>query len=200
MEKHKNFHMKDEQLNKDGFKKFMKNDECGFDACRFAKTVNHIHCIRDNCDYVLHSSGQLYSHKRKHERKDNEIAYRKYKLAQSMMHTDQVGGNFDDRPPSSNGSAASESSTPPLHGGSHTQSKENFFASMAGHHPPGPHGGGLSSLLPHLKPHPMFGLQFSPQNLGFGQQPMLLSELIREKVGLLYTYFLFLFLSTFLFI
>ena len=32
MEKHKNFHMKDEQLNKDGFKKFMKNDDCGFDG------------------------------------------------------------------------------------------------------------------------------------------------------------------------
>ena len=35
MEKHKNFHMKDEQLNKDGFKKFMKNDPCGFSTCRF---------------------------------------------------------------------------------------------------------------------------------------------------------------------
>lgn len=69
MEKHKNFHMKDEQLMKDGFKKFMKQDDCGFDGCRFSKTVNHIHCIRTNCDYVLHSSGQLYSHKRKHERK-----------------------------------------------------------------------------------------------------------------------------------
>jgi len=188
MEKHKNFHMKDEQLNKDGFKKFMKNDECGFGDCRFAKTVNHIHCIRDNCDYVLHSSGQLYSHKRKHERKDNEIAYRKYKLAQSMMHTDQVGGSFDDRPPSSNGSAASESSTPPLHGGSHNShphhqhhGKEQFLQSLAGHHHGGPHGG-LSALLPHLKPHPMFGMQFSPPNMGFGSQPMLLSELIRERV------------------
>ena len=35
MEKHKNFHMKDEQLNKDGFKKFMKNDPCGFAGCRY---------------------------------------------------------------------------------------------------------------------------------------------------------------------
>jgi len=26
--------MKDEQLNKDGFKKIMKNDECGYDECR----------------------------------------------------------------------------------------------------------------------------------------------------------------------
>ena len=76
MEKHKNFHMKDEQLNKDGFKKFMKQDPCGYDNCRFSKTVNHIHCIRSNCDYVLHSSGQLFAHKRKHERRDNELAYR----------------------------------------------------------------------------------------------------------------------------
>ena len=76
MEKHKNFHMKDEQLNKDGFKKFMKQDPCGYDNCRFSKTVNHIHCIRNSCDYVLHSSGQLFAHKRKHERRDNELAYR----------------------------------------------------------------------------------------------------------------------------
>ena len=37
MEKHKNFHMKDEQLCKDGFKKFMKQDPCGFDGCRFSR-------------------------------------------------------------------------------------------------------------------------------------------------------------------
>ena len=84
-EKHKNYHMKDEQLNKDGFKKFMKHEPCGFLNCKFSRTHNHIHCIRSHCEYVLHSSGQLFSHKRKHERKDNELAYRKYKLAQSMM-------------------------------------------------------------------------------------------------------------------
>lgn len=182
MEKHKNFHMKDEQLNKDGFKKFMKNDECGFGDCRFAKSVNHIHCIRDSCDYVLHSSGQLYSHKRKHERKDNEVAYRKYKLAQGMMHTDQVG-SFDDRP-SSNGSEASGSSSPPMQQQQHHhhQGKDPFLQSLAGPHPGGPPPG-LSSLLPQLKPHPMFAMQFSPPNLGFGSQPMLLSELIRERVS-----------------
>ena len=37
------------------------------------------------CSYVLHSSGQLYSHKRKHERRENELAYRKFRLAQTMM-------------------------------------------------------------------------------------------------------------------
>ena len=37
------------------------------------------------CTYVLHSSGQLYSHKRKHERRENELAYRKFRLAQNML-------------------------------------------------------------------------------------------------------------------
>lgn len=31
------------------------------------------------CDYVLHSTAQLYSHKRKHERRDFENAYKKYR-------------------------------------------------------------------------------------------------------------------------
>ena len=131
-EKHKNYHMKDEQLNKDGFKKFMKHEPCGFLSCKFSRTHNHIHCIRSNCDYVLHSSGQLFSHKRKHERKDNELAYRKYKLAQSMIPGQNGGGlaasfpgfpapptspdtsNSMDRPPSSSGSLTSGSSSPPL--------------------------------------------------------------------------------------
>ena len=129
--------MKDEQLNKDGFKKFMKHEPCGFLSCKFSRTHNHIHCIRNHCEYVLHSSGQLFSHKRKHERKDNELAYRKYKLAQSMMNpgSGQNGlfpfpnpasspdisishqnenSNSLERPPSSNGSLTSGSSSPPL--------------------------------------------------------------------------------------
>lgn len=76
VEKHKSYHIKDEQLARDGFKKFMKNEACQFDSCRFSRVCNHIHCIREGCTYVLHSSGQLYSHKRKHERRDAELAYR----------------------------------------------------------------------------------------------------------------------------
>ena len=34
------------------------------------------------CDYVLHSTAQLYSHKRKHERRDFESAYKKYRDVQ----------------------------------------------------------------------------------------------------------------------
>ncbi|XP_063704983.1 uncharacterized protein LOC134834292 [Culicoides brevitarsis] len=98
MEKHKTFHIKDEQLLKDGFKKFLKADECHFPNCRFSLVCNHIHCVRENCNYVLHSSGQLLSHKRKHERIDHEEAYRRYKMTQK---------NND----------GSSSSSPGLHGG-----------------------------------------------------------------------------------
>lgn len=79
---------------RDGFKKFMKPDPCGFSNCRFSQVCNHIHCVRDGCNYVLHSSGQLLSHKRKHERKDSEIAYRKFKLAQqAVMNMSGSGGS-----------------------------------------------------------------------------------------------------------
>lgn len=96
-EKHKTYHIKDEQLTRDGFKKFMKQDPCPFEGCRFSGNCNHIHCIRSGCSYVLHSSGQLFSHKRKHERKDSELAYRKYKLAQSMMKSLVDGQAFADQ-------------------------------------------------------------------------------------------------------
>lgn len=81
-EKHKTYHIKDELLARDGFKKFMKNEPCSFDRCRFSLQCNHIHCVRENCFYVLHSSGQLLSHKRKHERLDSEQAYQQFKIAQ----------------------------------------------------------------------------------------------------------------------
>lgn len=101
LEKHKTYHIKDEQLARDGFKKFMKPDPCGFSNCRFSQVCNHIHCVRDGCNYVLHSSGQLLSHKRKHERKDSEIAYRKFKLAQQavMNMTGGGGGGGVGNPP-----------------------------------------------------------------------------------------------------
>ncbi|XP_067659441.1 zinc finger protein castor homolog 1-like isoform X2 [Haliotis asinina] len=82
MEKHKSYHQKDEILGRDGFKKFMKYEHCSYKACRFSKISNHIHCIRPGCNYVLHSTAQLYSHKRKHERRDFENAYRTYRQVQ----------------------------------------------------------------------------------------------------------------------
>ncbi|XP_057380685.2 zinc finger protein castor homolog 1-like isoform X2 [Daphnia carinata] len=95
MEKHKSYHIKDEQLARDGFKKFMKNEACQFDNCRFSRVCNHIHCIREGCTYVLHSSGQLYSHKRKHERRDAELAYHGAgggNMA-AIANTDSTGSN-----------------------------------------------------------------------------------------------------------
>ena len=183
MEKHKNFHMKDEQLNKDGFKKFMKQDPCGYDNCRFSKTVNHIHCIRNSCDYVLHSSGQLFAHKRKHERRDNELAYRKYKLTQSMLAS--LGPNATDEQkeqvakiaeaaahtmngsdmtvetrPASPGSMNSESSTtPPLQLPPSMQPQPHFQP------PPPPPNVNALSMLPHLRPH------LPPGMLPLGFQP-----------------------------
>ncbi|GAB0100301.1 Transcription factor castor [Sergentomyia squamirostris] len=77
MEKHKTYHIKDEQLTRDGFKKFLKSESCTYPSCRFSHVVNHIHCTRENCSYVLHSSGQLISHKRKHERMDNEANFKR---------------------------------------------------------------------------------------------------------------------------
>lgn len=50
----------------------MKYENCGFSDCKFSKVINHIHCIRPGCDYILQSTGQLYSHKRKHERNDEK--------------------------------------------------------------------------------------------------------------------------------
>lgn len=79
-EKHKTYHIKDEQLARDGFKKFLKNEPCSYERCRFSQQCNHIHCVREGCFYVLHSSGQLLSHKRKHERLDSEQAYQQFKL------------------------------------------------------------------------------------------------------------------------
>lgn len=46
LEKHKSYHIKDEQLNRDGFKKFMKHESCSYENCRFSRVCNHIHCIR----------------------------------------------------------------------------------------------------------------------------------------------------------
>lgn len=59
-EKHKTYHIKDEQLNKDGFKKFMKHEHCVFENCRFSRVCNHIHCIRPGIYELLHSTSILF--------------------------------------------------------------------------------------------------------------------------------------------
>ncbi|KQS38473.1 transcription factor castor isoform X2 [Drosophila erecta] len=80
MDKHKTYHLKDHQLKMDGFKKILKTEVCPFDACKFSTVCNHIHCVREGCDYILHSSSQMISHKRKHDRLDGEQAYQQFKI------------------------------------------------------------------------------------------------------------------------
>ncbi|XP_050340915.1 transcription factor castor [Bactrocera neohumeralis] len=79
MDKHKSYHLRDYQLTQDGFKKILKTEACPFDGCKFSTVCNHIHCVREGCTYILHSSSQMISHKRKHERLDGEQAYQNFK-------------------------------------------------------------------------------------------------------------------------
>jgi hypothetical protein len=44
-EKHKTFHFKDDQLAKEGFKKYHKNDVCCID-CPLSGSTSHIHCVK----------------------------------------------------------------------------------------------------------------------------------------------------------
>ncbi|XP_001359045.3 transcription factor castor [Drosophila pseudoobscura] len=84
MDKHKTYHLKDHQLKMDGFKKILKTEACPFEACKFSTVCNHIHCVREGCDYILHSSSQMISHKRKHDRQDGEQAYQQFKSKQEV--------------------------------------------------------------------------------------------------------------------
>ncbi|KAL3318651.1 hypothetical protein Ciccas_002691 [Cichlidogyrus casuarinus] len=69
IEKHKSHHQRNDSFAKDGFKKFIKYESCDYSSCKYSRIMNHIHCIRPGCDYVVHSSSQILSHKRKHERR-----------------------------------------------------------------------------------------------------------------------------------
>lgn len=88
MEKHKSYHLKDIKLFQEGFKKILKSETCPFESCRFSNVCNHIHCVRENCNYILHSSSQLVSHKRKHDRQASEKAYQNFKNSQKDSSED----------------------------------------------------------------------------------------------------------------
>ncbi|KAI8129482.1 Transcription factor castor, partial [Lucilia cuprina] len=79
MDKHKTYHMKDHQLIQDGFKKILKTEQCPFEDCKFSTVSNHIHCVREGCNFILHSSTQMISHKRKHDRAEGEQNYQQFK-------------------------------------------------------------------------------------------------------------------------
>ncbi|KAF8565508.1 hypothetical protein P879_01123 [Paragonimus westermani] len=76
MEKHKLHHQKNDHFAKEGFRKYIKCETCGFPSCKYSGIINHIHCIRPGCDYVVHSSSQILSHKRKHDRRFSHLISR----------------------------------------------------------------------------------------------------------------------------
>ncbi|TNN08422.1 Transcription factor castor [Schistosoma japonicum] len=76
MEKHKLHHQKNDRFAQDGFRRYIKCENCDFPDCQYSGVINHIHCIRPGCDYVIHSSSQIISHKRKHDRRFTSISPR----------------------------------------------------------------------------------------------------------------------------
>lgn len=71
MEKHKSYHIKDDNYTRQGFKKFYKNEMCPFKSCQWNQKTNHFHCLRPNCTESFSSTNQAISHKRKHERESS---------------------------------------------------------------------------------------------------------------------------------
>ncbi|KAL9887658.1 castor zinc finger transcription factor [Glossina fuscipes fuscipes] len=125
MDKHKTYHLKDSQLIQDGFKKILKTEPCPFEDCKFSGISNHIHCVRDNCNFILHSSTQMISHKRKHDRQEGEPGLK-----------GQVDSNEEESSPKPSVSvlsqvAASSSTSTPLS----SLTPENFLARKRGRPP-----------------------------------------------------------------
>ncbi|KAH8268107.1 hypothetical protein KR026_000114 [Drosophila bipectinata] len=136
MDKHKTYHLKDHQLKMDGFKKILKTEVCPFDACKFSSVCNHIHCVREGCDYILHSSSQMISHKRKHDRQDGEQAYQQFKTKQEDTGESSLDAT-PQQPVAVNGSAPMQIGT----GGTNTStplsslSAEHFLSRKRGRPP-----------------------------------------------------------------
>ncbi|XP_017082209.1 transcription factor castor [Drosophila eugracilis] len=136
MDKHKTYHLKDHQLKMDGFKKILKTETCPFEACKFSTVCNHIHCVREGCDYILHSSSQMISHKRKHDRQDGEQAYQQFKVKQDVEESSLDATPLQQQPTSvgqpqvSNTVCGSNTSTPLS-----SLSAEHFLARKRGRPP-----------------------------------------------------------------
>ncbi|XP_077869302.1 zinc finger protein castor homolog 1 [Saccoglossus kowalevskii] len=79
IEKHKVYHVRDDQYKKEGFKKFSKHETCTIAGCRYSQNTNHFHCIRPACDFTFTAANQMQSHKRKHERRDRLIQFEQAK-------------------------------------------------------------------------------------------------------------------------
>ena len=97
------------------------------------------------CEYVLHSTGQLYSHKRRHERRDFEHAYRRFRDEQKKK-TDGPGPNRPTLPTNPN--------HPPLNQASSSMSPAHSSKGPA--HPKMSLGHHLPTRAPHQNsPKPM---------------------------------------------
>ncbi|TPP57830.1 Transcription factor castor [Fasciola gigantica] len=84
---HANFHRKDAVIIQEGFQRFRASENCAVLTCPFhQERTTHFHCRRPNCrftfknkadmgcDYVVHSSSQILSHKRKHDRRFSHLS------------------------------------------------------------------------------------------------------------------------------
>lgn len=131
-EKHKVYHMKDHQLTQDGFKKILKTEKCPFDECKYSGVSNHIHCVRENCNYILHSSTQMISHKRKHDRAEGEQNYQQFKTQRDSSEEESPSTMVPLKKTRSSAAAATTSSTStPLS----SLSAEHFLARKRGRPP-----------------------------------------------------------------
>lgn len=122
--------MKDHQLIQDGFKKILKTEQCPFEECKFSTVSNHIHCVREGCNFILHSSTQMISHKRKHDRTESEPTYQQFKSekdANQETPQPQVKRRIETRASSS----SSSSTSTPLS----SLSAEHFLARKRGRPP-----------------------------------------------------------------
>lgn len=68
IEKHKQYHIRDEAFMSQGFKKYYRNDDCSTQECPWKMKSNHFHCLR--CGFAFTNTNQMLSHKRKHMKMD----------------------------------------------------------------------------------------------------------------------------------
>lgn len=122
--------MKDHQLTQDGFKKILKTEKCPFDDCKYSCVSNHIHCVRENCNYILHSSTQMISHKRKHDRAEGEQNYQQFK-SQRDSSEEESPSNAVIVPATKTPSVSSTNASTPLS----SLSAEHFLARKRGRPP-----------------------------------------------------------------
>lgn len=120
--------MKDHQLIQDGFKKILKTEQCPFEDCKFSTVSNHIHCVREGCNFILHSSTQMISHKRKHDRAEGEQSGQQLKRDSSEEESPKPVAKVQTKP-ETRGSSSSTST--PLS----SLSAEHFLARKRGRPP-----------------------------------------------------------------